>query len=225
MRVFKAYRERQPDNLAHCNIVINANISKSAATNSRFSEFYLILAKIAPMISKPQPGEFQPYQGDYINYVGNAEVPAILEELRDSTYAFFTAIPEEKADYAYAPGKWTIKETLGHMIDSERVFAYRLLCFARGEQQGLPGFEQDDYVLNSFANDRTLQDLADEFRVVRQSSIYLLRHLKPEKESFIGISNGHPLSVRSIAYMIPGHELHHLRILKERYLPGLGIQI
>jgi len=177
------------------------------------------------MISKPQPGEFLPYQGVYIDCVGNAEVPAILQELRDSTYAFFTSIPEEKASYAYAPGKWTIKETLGHMIDTERVFAYRLLCFARGEQQGLPGFEQDDYVLNSYANDRTLQDLADEFRIVRDSSIYLLRHLKKDQEAIIGKANNNPISVRALAYMIPGHELHHLRILKERYLPGLGIQV
>lgn len=110
------------------------------------------------------------------------------------------------------------------MIDTERVFAYRLLCFARGEQQGLPGFEQDDYVLNSYANDRTLQDLADEFRIVRDSSVYLLRHLKKDQEAIIGKANNNPISVRALAYMIPGHELHHLRILKERYLPGLGIQ-
>lgn len=177
------------------------------------------------MISKPQPGEFLPYQKVYIDAVGNAEVPAILAELRDSTYAFFTAIPEEKASYAYAPGKWTIKETVGHMIDTERIFAYRLLCFARGEQQGQPGFEQDDYVLNSHANDRTLQDLADEFRTVRESSIYLLRNLKKEEESIIRTAANNPISVRSLAYMIPGHELHHLRLLKERYLPGLGIQV
>ncbi|MCF6403771.1 DinB family protein [Chitinophaga filiformis] len=177
------------------------------------------------MISRPQPGEFMPYQGVYIECVGNAEVPAVLQELKDSTYAFFTAIPEEKANYSYAPGKWTIKETLGHMIDTERVLAYRLLCFARGEQQGLPGFEQDDYALNSNAGDRTLQDLADEFRIVRESSIYLLRNLKKDREAFIGKSNNNALSVRALAYIIPGHELHHLRILKERYLPGLGIQI
>lgn len=177
------------------------------------------------MISKPQPGEFLTYQEVYINCVGDAEVPAVLEELKDSTYAFFTSIPEEKASYAYAPGKWTIKETLGHMIDTERIFAYRLLCFARGEQQVLPGFEQDDYVPNSFANDRTLQDLANEFRVVRESSMYLLRNLKKDQETIIGKASNYTISVRSLAYMIPGHELHHLRILKERYLPGLGIQI
>ena len=177
------------------------------------------------MISRPQPGEFVPYQEVYINSVGDAEVPAIAEELKDSTYAFFTAIPEEKGSYAYAPGKWTIKETLGHMIDTERVFAYRLMCLARGEQQGLPGFEQDDYVLNSFANDRSLQELANEFRVVRESTIYLLRNLKKEQETIMGTASGNPVSIRTLAYIIPGHELHHLRILKERYLPGLNIQI
>jgi uncharacterized damage-inducible protein DinB len=176
------------------------------------------------MISKPQPGEYQPYQGTYISHVGDASVPEILETLKDSTHAFFSSIPEEKALYAYAPGKWTIKETLGHMIDTERIFAYRLLSFARGEQQGLPGFEQDDYVPNSFANNRTLQDLANEFSVVRASSLYLVRNLTKEQEKTVGISNNNPLSVRALAYLIPGHELHHLKILKERYLPGIGIQ-
>ncbi|MBW8685300.1 DinB family protein [Chitinophaga rhizophila] len=177
------------------------------------------------MISKPQPGEFVPFQEVYINAVGDADVQTIVEELKDSTYAFFTAIPEEKADYAYAPGKWTVKETLGHMIDTERVFAYRLLCFLRGETQELPGFEQDDYVLNSFAGERSLQDLANEFRVVRESTIYLFRNLKKEQETIMGKASNNPVSVRTLAYIIPGHELHHLRILKERYLPGLGIRI
>jgi uncharacterized damage-inducible protein DinB len=206
-------------------MVINTNISESAAMNSVFTEFYLILAKIAPMITKPQPGEFVPYQEVYINCVGDAEVPAVLEELKDSTYAFFTTIPEEKGTYAYAAGKWNIKEVLGHMIDTERVFSYRLMCFARGEKQELPGFEQDDYVLNSFASDRTLQDLASEFRVVREATLYLLHHLKGDQDTIMGKASGNPVSVRALAYMIPGHELHHLRILKEKYLPGLGIQV
>lgn len=177
------------------------------------------------MISKPQPGEFRPYQEVYINCVGDADVLPLMEELKDSSYAFFTAIPEEKGTYAYAPCKWTIKEVLLHMIDTERVFAYRLMCFARGEKQALPGFEQDDYVVNSFANDRTVQDLADEFRLVRETSIYLVRNLKKDQEGIIGIASENPTSIRTLAYILPGHELHHLKILKERYLPGLGIQI
>lgn len=173
------------------------------------------------MISKPQPGEYLDYQKVYIDHVGDASAPEILSELKESTYALFSSIPEEKGLYTYAPGKWTIKETLAHIIDTERVLAYRLLCFARGEKQGLPGFEQDDYAANSFANDRLLQDLANEYKAVRESSIYLLRNLKKEQEAVKGIANNNPISVRSLAYMIPGHELHHVKILKERYLPGL----
>lgn len=173
------------------------------------------------MISKPQPGEYMDYQKVYIDHVGDSHVPGILEHLKESTHQLFSSIPEEKGLYAYAPGKWTIKEVLGHMIDTERIFAYRLLCFARGEQQGLPGFEQDDYVANSFANDRQLHDLANEFKAVRESSIYLVRNLKKEQETIKGLSNNNPISVRTLAYLIPGHELHHVKVLKERYLPGL----
>jgi uncharacterized damage-inducible protein DinB len=173
------------------------------------------------MISKPAPGEYVDYQKVYIDHVGDAAVPEIMETLQESTYALFSGIPEEKGTYAYAPGKWTIKEVLGHMIDTERVFAFRLMCFARGEQQGLPGFEQDDYVANSFANDRTLQDLANEFKAVREASLYLVRNLKKEQETMTGTSNGKTVSVRTLAYLIPGHELHHIKVFQEKYLPGL----
>ena len=170
------------------------------------------------MITKPQPGEFLPYQEVYINHVGDSPIPELLADLKDSAYAFYTAIPEEKGSYAYAPGKWTIKEVLGHIIDTERIFAYRLLCFVRGEKQGLPGFEQDDYVVTSQANSRTIKDLAEEMKAVRTANYYLVRNLTEEQGKIMGISNGNPISVRTLAYMMAGHEMHHLNILKERYL-------
>jgi uncharacterized damage-inducible protein DinB len=170
------------------------------------------------MISKPQPGEYVDYQGTYINMVGNMPVLDVLTESKSNTHAFLYSIPLEKEEYAYAEGKWTVKEVVNHMIDTERIFAFRLLAFARGEKQGLPGFEQDDYVQQSFANERMLHDLADEFRAVRESSLYLVSNLNEQQLANIGTSNNHPLSARALVYMMAGHELHHIKILKEKYL-------
>ena len=170
------------------------------------------------MISKPQPGEYVSYQEVYINQVGDAPVPEILLEQKDSSYAFYTTIPEEKGSYAYAPGKWTIKEVIGHIIDTERIYAYRVLCLIRGEKQALPGFEQDDYVVLSGANERTIKELAEELKAVRTANYYLVRNLTEEQGKIIGIASGNKVSVRAWVYMMAGHELHHLRILKEKYL-------
>lgn len=168
--------------------------------------------------TKPQPGEFVDYQMNYIRQVGDAPVQQLLLELIDKGYNFYTAIPEEKGAYAYAPGKWTVKEVLGHVIDTERIFAYRLLAFIRGEKQGLPGFEQDGYVAMSDANSRTIQDLAEELKIVRTANYYLVRNLTEEQGAIKGTSSGNPISVRTILYIMAGHELHHMQILKERYL-------
>jgi uncharacterized damage-inducible protein DinB len=128
------------------------------------------------------------------------------------------ALPAGKGDYSYAPGKWTIKEALSHIIEAERIFAYRALCISRGEQQNLPGFEENDYVINSEANNRTLADLIEEFKAVRLSNLYFLKSLSTAQANRVGSSNGNPTSVRALAHMMAGHELHHLNIFKERYL-------
>jgi len=122
-----------------------------------------------------------------------------------------------KADYAYADGKWTVKQVLGHMADTERVFAYRALAFSR-EAIELPGFDQDVYMEKATFNTRNLEDIADEFKTVRESSLYLFRSLSDEQQIQKGIASGNPVSVRALAYMIAGHEMHHIKILKERYL-------
>lgn len=168
--------------------------------------------------TKPQPGEYVDYQMNYIKQVGDAPVQQVLLDLINKGYDFYTSIPEEKGAYAYAPGKWNIKEVLGHIIDTERIFAYRLLCFIRGEKQGLPGFEQDDYVKLSDANSRTIKDLAEELKTVRTANQFIVRHLTEEQGAIKGTSAGNPISVRTILYIMAGHELHHLQILKERYL-------
>ena len=119
--------------------------------------------------------------------------------------------------YAYADGKWTIKQVLGHMADTERVFAFRALCFSR-EHVSLPGFDQDVYMQKATFNARCLDDIADEFRIVREATLYLLKSMTEEQWLRRGIASGSAVSVRALAYMIAGHEMHHLKILKERYL-------
>jgi uncharacterized damage-inducible protein DinB len=170
------------------------------------------------MISKPQPGEYAPWSERYIAKVPNGPILEILEYLRDSTYNFFSRMTAEQADFAYAEGKWTIKEMLAHIIDTERIFAFRAFCFSRGEQQPLPGFDQDDYMRHANIEFRTIQDLANEFKAVRESSLYIFNSLSDEQAMLIGTASNHPMSVRALVYMTAGHELHHLDILKERYI-------
>ena len=169
------------------------------------------------MIERPQPDEYSAYAARYVDLVGDEPILEILENLQESTYDLLMGISEEKAAYAYADDKWTIKQVVGHMADTERVFAFRALAFSR-EAIELPGFDQDVYMENTTFNFRSLEDIADEFKTVRQSTLYLLSSLTEEQSTQKGIASGNPVSVRGLAYMIAGHELHHIKILKERYL-------
>ncbi|MDP9048421.1 MAG: DinB family protein [Bacteroidota bacterium] len=169
------------------------------------------------MINRPHPDEFAPFYAKYVNLVGEGPILDIMERLEDETYAFFMGVTTEKADYAYAEGKWTVKELLGHMIDAERTFAYRVLCFSREETE-LPGFDQDVYMLKATFKSRSLADLANEFKAVRDSNLYLFRSLSDAQQTQKGIASGNPVSVRALIYIIAGHELHHMNILRERYV-------
>jgi len=170
------------------------------------------------MINKPQPGEYASYAAGYIAKVPNGPVIEILEYLKQSTYNFFSRITTEQADYAYAEGKWTLKQVLGHMIDTERVFSFRVLCFSRGDKNSLPGFDQEDYVAASTFDSRTIQDLANEFKSLREANIYLYSALTDEQSLKMGIASNHPVSVRALVYMTAGHELYHLELIKELYI-------
>jgi uncharacterized damage-inducible protein DinB len=171
------------------------------------------------MINRPLPDEYSDYTSRYVNLVGNEPILDILENLQESTYNLFMQLGPDKANYAYADGKWNIKEMLGHMIDAERTFAYRVLCFSR-EETALPGFDQDVYMLKATFNNRSLEDLANEFKTTRQSNLYLFRSLTEEQLTQKGIASGNPVSVRALLYIAAGHELHHINILKEKYLVG-----
>ncbi|PTQ99561.1 DinB family protein [Mucilaginibacter yixingensis] len=170
------------------------------------------------MIAKPQPNEYAAFAETYINRaIVFDDVVAALANQQPETVKLFTGLYAAKGNYRYADDKWTLKEVLLHMIDTERVFAYRAMCVARDEQQNLPGFSENDYTANGNADAREMTDLLEEYKAVRAASVWLLRSLTTEQADRIGSANGRPVSVRALAYMMLGHELHHAHILKERY--------
>lgn len=167
--------------------------------------------------SSPQPGEYALYTIDYISLVLDGRLLTHLADGLQQIEAFVAALPPEKLTAPHAPGEWTVQDVLLHILDTERVFAYRALCLARGEQQALPGFEQDDYAALAGANAREITELLDEYRAVRAASVALLRSLPDEVLLRAGTASQNPLSVRAAAYIIAGHERYHLRSLRENY--------
>jgi hypothetical protein len=167
---------------------------------------------------KPDQSEFLPYYGKYIALVPEGDVISTLEaQMRDSK-ALLAGIPSAVSTYRYAPGKWSVNEMVGHVIDSERIFAVRALRFARADTSPLPGFEQDDYVRYSSYDAYPLAELASELESVRRSTIFLFRHLTEEAWMRRGVASNAEVSVRALAFIIAGHERHHWEILRTRYL-------
>ena len=169
-------------------------------------------------ISRPDETEYLPYFGKYISLVPEGDIIDLLSRQLDETLGLLREIPESQAGFRYGDDKWSIKELVGHVIDAERIFAYRALRFARNDQTPLAGFEQDDYIRNAAFDERSLNDLASEFESVRRSTIYLFKQLDAEASMRAGLANGSKISVRALAYSIAGHELHHRSILRDRYL-------
>jgi len=172
------------------------------------------------MTAKPESNEHDPYYRKYIDRVPDGDIAATLDSQVESTLAFLRSVSEENAGRSYAAGKWTMKQVLGHLIDSERIFAYRALCVGRNDKTWLPGFEQDDYVANADFNARTLESFIEELAAVRRATVNLFKHFTDEEWQRRGIANQQEISARAIAYIVAGHELHHLEILKSRYLFG-----
>ena len=168
-------------------------------------------------MNPPQPDEFSPYYATYINTVSE-NVLGELEHQATSFPKFLKLISDEKAYYAYAEGKWTVKEVVGHMIDTERIMAYRALRIARNDQTPLASFEENDYVANAAFNDRSLESLSEEFVAVRISNVYLFKHLSAEEFSRMGTASDKAVSVRALLYIIVGHVNHHWKVIEERYL-------
>ena len=169
-------------------------------------------------IPRPAPTEYAPQYEDYVRRVPQGDIIHTLERQLAETSALLSGIAEDQANFRYAPGKWSIKEVLGHLTDTERIFTYRALCFARNDKTALPGFDENDYVRFAKFYNRTVPDLLNEFGHVRNASIGLFQSLDEEEMVRRGVANGREFTTRSIAYIVAGHERHHLSILRERYL-------
>lgn len=169
-------------------------------------------------ISKPLPSTYPEFYAGYISQIEEGDIVSTLKNNQEQTKILLGSISEEKVNYAYAPDKWTIKEAVGHIIDTERIFAYRFLRMYRGDATALPSFEQNEYVKNANSNKRTLQSLARELYAVREANLLMLEELDESKLDFQGTMSGKNVTPRALLYMLAGHEAHHIKILKERYL-------
>jgi hypothetical protein len=169
-------------------------------------------------VKRPSSSEYAPYYGKYIELVPDGPIVDVLRSQMSETLKLLRSIPEAKGSHAYAPGKWTIKEVVGHVTDGERVFSYRALRFARADATALPGFDENQYTPNGEFGSRTLQNLADELEIVRRSTAALFEGLPKDAATRMGTASNNPVSVQALAYIIAGHERHHVKLLKERYL-------
>lgn len=161
--------------------------------------------------------EYAPFYHTYVKTVGE-DVVADLNRQLLSIPEFIKSVPAQKEDYAYAPGKWTVKEVLGHMIDTERIMAYRALRIARADETPLAGFEENDYAVQSHYHERSMESLAAEFEALRKSNMFLFESFNEQELKRMGIASGKNVSVRALLFIVAGHVNHHKRILEERYL-------
>lgn len=168
--------------------------------------------------TRPEPTEFAPFYGTYVGHVPNGDIVETLATQHEGTLRLLRALPEEKGDLRYAPGKWSVREVIGHVVDAERIFTYRALRFARADETALSSFDENAYVASASFNDRTLASLLDEWEAVRRASVLLFAAMNATEWMRRGIASHNPMSVRAAAWVTAGHELHHTDILRKRYL-------
>lgn len=169
-------------------------------------------------ITPPRDGDYPEYFKRYIALVSGEDVFEYFKNQTDSLANLLGSIPSGKLHFRYAPGKWTVADVAQHLMDTERVFCYRMLTFARGDKAEIAGFEEDEYAGNVDTSTRTADSIINEYRSVRAATLTLLENLDKYAIERSGIANGRRVSVRALAYMIAGHELHHVGVIKERYL-------
>jgi hypothetical protein len=169
-------------------------------------------------MTRPQTTEYAPYYSRYVDLIATPDVVPELSSQLEKTVSFLSNISEEKSLSTYGAGKWTIKEVLNHVNDTERVFLYRAFWFARGFEQPLPGYDQDVCVAAARPNSIPFTELIDEFKHVRLSTLSIFRNMPDEAWGRTGIASDNPFTVRALAYIITGHVAHHLNVLQERYL-------
>jgi hypothetical protein len=169
-------------------------------------------------MSKPLLTSYPVYFQRYVDQVQEDDLLTAFKNQLQVIRPFLSSISEEKSMYAYAEGKWTLKELLQHMIDTERIFNYRALCIARKETVSLPGFDENNYAANSNANTRKWKDLVEEFLLVRRSTEILFNSFSDEMLETSGVSNNNPVTVKSLGFITVGHFNHHKKVIEERYL-------
>jgi hypothetical protein len=176
-----------------------------------------VVTPTALTIARPEPGEYSPYHERYISLIPGADILGTLDAQRRQMLLLLSGRDEGDGELRYAPDKWSAKQVLGHVCDTERVFAYRALRIARGDQTPIEGFEQDDYVKNGPFARAPLAEIIEDYIAVRRATITLLRNLDEAAWARRGIANKNEITVRALAYLIAGHELHHRRMLEEKY--------
>jgi uncharacterized damage-inducible protein DinB len=179
-----------------------------------------MIPKRAP-VARPLPDEYASFYETYVSLIPGDDILGVLEAQRAQTTRLLAARSEREGNFRYAADKWSVKEVIGHICDAERIFSYRALRIARGDETPLPGFEQDDYVIHARFGERTLADVAEEFAAVRLATLTLMQSLPEEAWKRRGTASNNPVTVRALAYIIAGHEVHHRKILDERYFPAI----
>ena len=168
-------------------------------------------------MQRPNENEYAPAYQSYVSHVTEDEILPAMRSQIDALDVLLDRVTPERETFAYAEGKWTIRQIIGHLMDGERVFGYRVLCIARGETQNLPSFDENEYMVNAPYENVELEDLLSEFRLVRLSTIAMLRTLDETAWTRMGMANGAPVSVRALAYIMVGHTRHHMGVLRKRY--------
>ena len=174
--------------------------------------------KSTPIFPRPNSGDSPDYYFTYIDKVPDVDILTYLHTQRDWIGDWIETLTDEQLQYSYAPGKWTLAEMIGHILDSERIFAYRMLAMSRADENKLPGFDQDVYVANSIYNTFNAEELANDWRAARSSSIYLCRSINAEMATRMGTANNYPFKTSAFPYILAGHVMHHYNVAKERYL-------
>jgi DinB superfamily len=173
------------------------------------------------MIERPERDEYADFYAGYISALPPGDILEILDLQKDQLRHLAENVSGDRETFRYAPGKWSVREMVGHLIDAERVFSYRALCFSRGDETPLPGFDENFYVDNASFDSRSLPSLIEELTLLRSANVLLFRSLAPEDLARVGVANSYPVSVRALAFILAGHLQHHFGVLRERY----GIEV
>ncbi len=168
-------------------------------------------------MTRPTPNDYAPPHAPYVDLVDEEDIVGAMEQQSSATQKLLASLDETRAAHRYETGKWSVKEVIGHIVDAERIIGYRALCVARGDTQPLPGFDEASYVAHASFDTWKLGDLAEEYALVRRSNIVFFKNLQDEAWDRRGTANSYPVSVRGLAYVIVGHERHHLGVLRSRY--------